>query len=128
VGFTAIIRDFGRPSVQTWIGGTSRTRLEGSPAAQFAVRTTASLADDADIVAAAASADDRSAAAIKAPGVLLAAYGIDPRTWQLVTFTLHSEHPAALPEGSAVFQVLHLSAPEQQRLPGRVDTRMAVPR
>jgi hypothetical protein len=62
------------------------------------------------------------------PGTLLAAYGIDPQTWQLVTFTLHSDHPADVPGDVATFQVLHVSAPEHHRLPRRVDTRMAVPR
>ena len=128
VGFTAIVRDFGRPTVQTWIGGTSRSALADPTVARYAVRTTTVLGVDTDVVAAAAAADDRSAAAVESPTTLLAAYGIDPRTWELVTFTVHSAHPGPGPEGSATFQVLHLSAPEHAGLPTRVDTRMTAPR
>ena len=127
VGFPAIVRDFGRPTVQTWVGGTSRTTADPATA-RSAVRTTVALGADDDVVAAAAAADERCAAAVQAPGVLLAAYGIDPRTWELVTFTLHAERPAAVPAGAAVFQVLHVAAPEHAALPDRVDTRMAAPR
>ena len=59
---------------------------------------------------------------------LLAAYGIDPHSWQLVTFTLHAHPPVDVPEDAAVFQLLHVAAPEHDRLPRRVDTRMVVPR
>ena len=128
VGFSAIVRDFGRPRVQTWIGGTSHTGPADPTAARYAVRTTQDLDQDADLVAAAASADDRAVAAVRSPGVLLGAYGIDPATWQLVTFALHAERPATVPEGATVFQVLHLAAPEHRTLPGRVQPRMAVPR
>ncbi len=128
VGFTAIVRDFGRPTVHTWIGGTSRSSIADPGAARYAVRTTTRLAADTDVVAAAAAADDRCAVAADSPNTLLAAYGIDPETWELVTFTVHSAHPGPGPEGSATFQVLHLSAPEHAGLPTRVDTRMTAPR
>ena len=128
VGFTAIVRDFGRPTVQTWIGGTSRSALGDPAAARYAVRTTSTLDADTDVVAAAAAADERCSTAVGSPGTLLAAYGIDPRTWELVTFTVHSAHPGAGPEGSATFQVLHLSAPEHDALPTRVAPRMTLPR
>jgi Domain of unknown function (DUF4865) len=127
VGFPAIVRDFGRPAVQTWVGGTSRRGPAGLDTARSAVRTTTRLDVDTDVVAAAAAADDRCAAAVRAPGTVLAAYGIDPHGWELVEFSLHADRPDADPARSAVFQVLHLSAPEPERLPDRVDTRMAVP-
>jgi Domain of unknown function (DUF4865) len=128
VGFTAIIRDFGRPAVRTWVGGTSRSSGADLGTGRSAVRRTVGLPTDADVVAAAAVADDRCAAAVEVPGTLLAAYGIDPHTWELVTFTLHTDRPADVPEDAEVFQVLHVSAPEHQRLPRRVETRMTVPR
>ena len=59
--------------------------------------------------------------------MLLAAYGVDPHAWELVSSTLHAEQPARVPD-AAVFQVLHVSAPEHRTLPQRVDTRMTVPR
>jgi hypothetical protein len=128
VGFTAIVRDFGRPTVRTWIGGTSRSAGPDLSGGRYAVRSTVDLGDDADVVAAAAAADERCAAAVETPGTLLAAYGIDPHSWQLMTFSLHADHPAGVPEDAATFQVLHVSAPAHERLPRRVEPRMAVPR
>jgi hypothetical protein len=127
VGFTAIIRDFGRPTVQTWVGGTSRTSAAGPAAARYAVRTTTALGDD-DLVAATAAADRRVAADVEQPGSLLAAYGVDPRSWELMTFTLHTERPDEPAPGSAVYEVLHVAAPEHRDLPTTVSTRMAAPR
>ena len=128
VGFTAIVRDFGRPTVQTWVGGTSRSARTDLGAARYAVRSTRALGVDTDVVAAAAAADAHSAAAVQDPAVLLAAYGIDPQRWELVTFTLHADRPADVPADAALFQVLHVSAPGHQDLPQRVDTRMPAAR
>lgn len=127
VGFTAIVRDFGRPVVQTWIGGTSRARSSGLDGARYAVRTTRTLGPDEDVVAVAAETDRQLAAALGEPGTLLAAYGVDPRTWQLVTFTLHAERPAGLTGDAVAYEVLHVSAPEVDRLPDVVSTRITVP-
>jgi len=52
---------------------------------------------------------------------------VDPRTWQLVTFTLHAERPAGLTGDAVAYEVLHVSAPEVERLPDVVSTRITVP-
>lgn len=127
VGFTAIVRDFGRPVVQTWVGGTSRALSADLEAARYAVRTTRTLGPDADVVAVTAETDRHLAAALREPGTLLAAYGVDPRTWQLVTFTLHADRPGALDGDVIAYEVLHVSAPEVERLPDVVSTRITVP-
>lgn len=127
VGFTAIIRDFGRPVVQTWVGGTSRATSADPQLARYAVRTTRALDGDSDIVATTAETDLRLATDLQEPGTLLAAYGVDPRTWELVTFTLHSERPRGLTAGSESYEVLHVSAPEHRVLPTSVSTRVTVP-
>jgi len=127
VGFTAIVRDFGRPVVQTWIGGTSRAVGPGLDDARYALRTTRALGDDDDIVSATAEADRHLTAELQTPGTVLAAYGVDPRTWQLVTFTLHSDRPDGLAAGSVPYEVLHVSAPEHRDLPTTVSTRISVP-
>src|SRR3954465_1245652 len=49
-GFTAIVRDFGRPVVQTWIGGTARQGPDGYLRPAFALRQKTALATGADIV------------------------------------------------------------------------------
>jgi hypothetical protein len=121
-GFTAILRDFGRPVVQTWVGGTAHQAPDWRTPA-YAVRQKTALAADADIVAAARSADTRLAEAVGTGGAQLAAYGIDPRTWELLTFTLHAQRPEHVPAGAELFEVLHTSAPERRQLPDRVAQR-----
>ncbi|SDS76142.1 protein of unknown function [Friedmanniella luteola] len=127
VGFTAIVRDFGRPVVQTWVGGTSHRAAGGLAGARYAVRTTRRLGDDTDVVVAAAEADAGLRSAVGRPGTLLGAYGVDPRTWELVTFTLHAARPDDPSEDATTFEVLHLSTPEHDRLPTAVSTRLAPP-
>jgi hypothetical protein len=126
VGFSAIVRDFGRPAVQTWVGGTSRSGAAGPSSARYAVRRTTALAADADLAAVTARVDADLAAEATRPGVLLAAYGVDPQVWQLVTFTLHATDPGPLPEGAVRYEVLHVSAPEHGALPRTVAPRIGV--
>jgi len=123
-GFTAILRDFGRPVVQTWIGGTARQAPDWQTPPAYAVRRRTALTADADIVAAARSADTLLAEVVGTGGALLGAYGIDPRTWEMITLTLHDRRPHRVGEGSELFQVLHTAAPERRDLPDRVGTRL----
>jgi len=127
-GFTAILRDFGRPVVQTWVGGTVHQTPDWPAAPAYAVRHRTALPADTDIVHLARATDERLAGAVAAGGVHLAAYGIDPRTWELVTISLHERRPAETPEGAELFQVLHAAAPERRQLPGRVEDRLAAAR
>jgi uncharacterized protein DUF4865 len=130
VGFSAIVRAFGRPVVQTWVGGTSHGSGEDLTSARYAVRRTRRLGEDADLVTTTATADAELAAAVERPGTLLGAYGVDPRTWELVTVTLHRDRPreADADADAVTFEVLHLSAPEHQDLPTAVTPRMTAPR
>jgi hypothetical protein len=128
VGFTAILRDFGRPVVQTWIGGTARQTSSRLITPAYAVRRRTALALDTDIVEVARVTDAGLADAVDSGEAQLGTYGIDPRTWELVTLTLHGHRPDQVPERAELFQVLHTAAPERLRLPDRVDERLAVPR
>lgn len=128
IGFTSILRDFGRPQVQTWVGGTVHQRREWTVPPTHATRRRTSLASDVDVVELARVTDVQLAEAVRSGSVLLGAYGIDPRTWELVTFTLHGSRPAGTGADAEVFQVLHASAPERLQLPTRVDTRIPTPR
>ena len=122
-GFPAILRDFGRPVVQTWIGGTVHQAPDWPVAPACAVRRRSALPVDADIVEAARAADAELAGAVRA-GALLGAYGIDPRSWELVTVTLHGQRPDRIPDGAEVYEVLHTAAPERTRLPDRIEDRL----
>jgi hypothetical protein len=123
-GFHAILRDFGRPVVQTWVGGTVHQTPDWPASPAYAVRRRTPLTSDADPVEVAHAADTRMAEAVGTGQAQLAAYGIDPRTWELVTFTLHPQHPDSTADGAELFQVLHTAAPERRRLPDRVEKRL----
>ena len=100
-GFQGILADFGRPVVQHWPGVAF---LRGDAAtAKFATRHITRLAPEAnpmDVV--------QAVELEKTPGLHSAAFGVDPRTWEVVRFELWEEHPGE--EG--VYEVLHFSEPE----------------
>ena len=123
-GFTAILRDFGRPVVQTWVGGTVHQASEPNLPA-YAVRQKTVLAAGADIVEVARATDARLADSVSAGQAQLGAYGIDPRTWELVTVTLHGRRPDQVPDTAELFQVLHVADPERRDLPDLVENRLA---
>jgi hypothetical protein len=122
-GFTAILRDFGRPVVQTWIGGATHQAADWPTPPAYAVRQRTALAADADIVRVAGTTDARIAGVVGNGEAQLGAYGIDPRTWELLTVTLHESRPEQVPDGAELFQVLHTAAPERRELPDRVEVR-----
>jgi len=108
-GFGGIVRDFGRPSGQTWTtvatgDGDSRGH---DPA--FATKVTRSLDGFSDPEAAATEIRAALAAQQARPGVHSVVAAIDSRTWESVLFTLWRAVPADEP--GDVFQVLHLSTP-----------------
>ncbi|WP_250009781.1 DUF4865 family protein [Actinoplanes sp. M2I2] len=124
-GFTAILRDFGRPVVQTWVGGTVHQATAWPDPPAYAVRRRSSPAVDTDIVEVARATDTQLSEAVGVGRAQLGAYGIDPRTWELVTITLHAQRPEHVPDAAEVFQVLHAAVPERRQLPGRVENRLA---
>ncbi|MDG6108437.1 DUF4865 family protein [Dactylosporangium aurantiacum] len=116
-GFQNIVRDFGRPPVAQWTGVAAvRGGAAGAPTA--AVRQLVALPQPAE--GDAPVAIDDALAALHAleghPDLHTAALAYDPRDWQLLRFTLwHHRVPADQPAGER-YEVLHLSAPELDRL------------
>lgn len=108
-GFEAIVRDFGRPRVRTWIpaavaaGGLPRADVAG------AVLRTEPIHPDADLVEVAAGVRARTRAHAGDPDVHLAVAGIDPAAWEVVEFRTTSTAAAA--PGSTAYEVLHVSQP-----------------
>jgi len=121
-GFTAIMRDFGRPTVRTWVGGSFQQGPAYLEQPGFAARTTLTLGPDADLVAEAARAEATVTAEAGRPGVHSSAYAVDPSTWQLVAFTLHVDRP--IDAQGVIYQVLHVAAPERDQLPSRAERRL----
>ncbi|MFF5207676.1 DUF4865 family protein [Streptosporangium sp. NPDC000396] len=108
-GFGGIVEDFGRPEVRHWTG----VALERGPAhaavPRSATRRTEPIAAGADP----APAVERALAGLRerarAEGVHTIALAVDPRSWELVRFTLWED---GVPDtGETAYEVLHLSAP-----------------
>jgi hypothetical protein len=112
--FTGVVSAYGRPVVQTWIGGgyVRGSALAETPA--WAVRTTTKLPNDAAPAETAARAHDALNARAGEAGLHSAAFGIDPRTWELVTFTMHTAQPQ--PGAGELYEIPHLSAPAEPLL------------
>jgi Domain of unknown function (DUF4865) len=113
-GFGSITSDFGRPSGQTWVvldtgDGPARDSV---PVA--AVRDTRTLPPFVDPQPAAEQAGRWLTDQLGREHLHSVVVALDPRTWQVVRFTLWD---APQPdEPGAHFEVLHLSAPETYRL------------
>jgi hypothetical protein len=111
-GFQGICDDFGRPSVRGWAG---LAYAEGSGSrACTAVRRRRPVPEGARLADVAEGALSEARRLAAREGAVLAAAGVDTGAWESVHFSLwEQEAPEA--EGD-VFQVLHLSAPERDRL------------
>ncbi|MFD5329359.1 DUF4865 family protein [Streptomyces sp. NPDC127092] len=118
-GFQGIVNDFGRPVVQHW---TVLAYDEGPAAAappRGATRQRRQLPDGVPPTEAVTAELARHARESADEGVVARALAVDPRHWELLTFTLWADAaPAAAPdEPGDRFQVLHLSAPGRRDLP-----------
>jgi hypothetical protein len=118
-GFDNIVRDFGRPTVQTWAGVTA---LRGP--ADFAYRATKETiafgyADEAPKLV--RNLRERVEATALHDDVFLVALVVDPRTWEAVVFTLWNSivDELRVPDelgrlydpDLVTYEVLHLSEP-----------------
>ena len=109
-GFDGIVRDFGRPSVWTWI---PEARVLGAAPASAVTRatvTTAQIPDGADLVEIAAQLSARVNKNTEDKRVHFALGGIDPKAWQTVEFTTLTELDNA-DAAEAIYTVLHISQP-----------------
>jgi hypothetical protein len=124
-GFQNIIRSFGRVPVQSWLGvvvlpGPARgeraavatRRVSPVPADQAAAQDGMGLKE----------LTDREVEALRRlasrPDVHTAALAVDPHTWQSVRLVLWRDgaDPADAAEATERYEVLHVSAPELDRL------------
>ncbi|MFC8508751.1 DUF4865 family protein [Streptomyces sp. NPDC057411] len=114
-GFQGIVNDFGRPVVRHWTGLAYREGPATASAPRTATRRATPLGEAAAPGEAVAEAVERHAREAAEEGVVAGALAIDPRHWELLSFTLWAgtETPAGAGER---FQVLHLSAPGRRDL------------
>ncbi|MEV6075883.1 DUF4865 family protein [Streptomyces sp. NPDC052069] len=113
-GFQGIVDDFGRPEVQHWTGLSYGEGPSSGALPRTAVRRRERIPPAVRPAEAVEAALEESVRLAAAPGAVAAALAVDPRHWELVHFTLWEQ---ASPEAVGDhYEVLHLSAPERERL------------
>lgn len=114
-GFQGIVNDFGLPSVQHWTGLSYAEGRAASARPRTAVRRRERLSDPAGPGAAVAAAAERSLRQAAEPGAVATALAVDPRHWELLHLSLWEREAPPEVAGDR-YEVLHLSAPERDRL------------
>ncbi|MEV0449056.1 DUF4865 family protein [Streptomyces sp. NPDC050600] len=114
-GFQGIVDDFGRPVVRHWTGLAYGEGPAAAHAPRTATRRATPLGEGTAPGEAVAEAVGRHAEEARAEGVVASALAIDPRHWELLSFTLWAGTEAPAGAGER-FQVLHLSAPGRPAL------------
>lgn len=113
--FQGLVNDFGRPVVQHWTGlAYEEGGAAGSPA-EVAVRRRQPVPEGVELSEAMEEAGREAGRLAALDGAVGAAAVVDPRHWELVHFSLW-DHDCPKASGE-VFRVLHMSAPERDRLP-----------
>lgn len=106
-GLGGVIGKYGRPVVQTWLGGGYlRGAAFGAPVLHAVRRVEPVDGAPAEVAAAVRASLEARRDEV---GLHSVAWGIDPRTWELMTFTLHAGRPDA--SGGELYEVPYLSAP-----------------
>ncbi|MGE6736952.1 DUF4865 family protein, partial [Streptomyces sp. NPDC059900] len=109
-GFQGIVDDFGRPEVQHWTGLAFAEGSAGS-AAKSAVRRRSRIPARTHLGGMAEELAQEAGRLARQEGAIYAATAVDPRTWEVLQFSVWDHTP---PKAAGdVFQVLHLSAPER---------------
>jgi len=113
--FQGLVNDFGRPAVRQWTGLSYEEGVAAGSPARIAVRHRQPVAEGGDLSEMMAEAVREAARLAALDGAVCATAVVDPGRWELVHFSLW-DHDTPKPPGE-VFQVLHMSAPERDRLP-----------
>ncbi|CAM5613605.1 hypothetical protein STANM337S_05732 [Streptomyces tanashiensis] len=109
------MNDFGRPVVQHWTGLAYEEGPAAASAPGTATRRRTPLGEAVAPGEAVAEAVARHAREARRDGLVASALAVDPRHWELLTFTLWAGAEAPADEGER-FRVLHLSAPGRAAL------------
>jgi hypothetical protein len=114
--FQGIVDDFGRPSVRQWSGLAYTEGHDARSPARLAVRLRQPLPNEGLLTETMADAARETERLAAEDGAVLAAAAVDTSRWELIHFSLwKNDTPKA--DGD-VYEVLHLSEPERDRLPG----------
>jgi hypothetical protein len=115
--FAAIKESFGAPAIETWVGfAFARSgHLDNAASIAAVSRSEQTLHRETDLIAQRQYEIGAARAAVdNTPGLLARVVGIDPRSWSLVYFDYWGQ--AALPAGLDGYEVLHVAAPDFNKL------------
>ena len=112
--FSGVVSAYGRPIGQTWIGSGYLRGPAILSTPVWAVRTISRLPADEAPAALVRTTRSRLEARREEPGLHSVACGIDPRTWELVVFAMHSTKPD--PQDGELYEIAHLSARDESLL------------
>ncbi|MFI2271274.1 MULTISPECIES: DUF4865 family protein [Catenuloplanes] len=113
-GFAGVVASFGRPVVQTWIGGGYHRGAAFHEPITHAVRQVAPIPVDADPAGTAAEVGAAVRDRLGEDGLHSIAWAVDPRTWETMTFALHAGRPD--PRGGELYQAPYVCAPHEPEL------------
>ncbi|MGW1077503.1 DUF4865 family protein [Streptomyces sp. NPDC002537] len=121
-GFQGIVRDFGRPVVQHWMGVATEAGPARAAVPKAASRRLSPVPVDADpsgmgVTELIRRETDALHALARRDGVHTAALAVDPRHWQLMRFVLWEQAVPEDEDATERYEVLHLSAPHLAGLP-----------
>ncbi|MFG3100912.1 DUF4865 family protein [Streptomyces sp. NPDC048182] len=108
--------DFGRPAVRQWTGLAYAEGDAAGVPARTALRRRQPAPEGVPIAEWAARAARTAEQFVEDRGASSAAVAVDTSRWELVHFALFAEEAPPVTDGE-VYQVLHVSAPERDRLP-----------
>lgn len=114
-GFGGIVDSFGRPAVRHWTGIACLAGPDRSAIPRYATRRAEPMPEDTDPAALVAEAVTELGRRAGLASVHTTALAVDPRSWELVRFTLWTRTPVA--DGEP-YQVLHLSTPQLGEITG----------
>jgi Domain of unknown function (DUF4865) len=111
-GFAALTRDFGWPSVRTWIvWGAELGANLGE--ARYASREITPITPYSDLASHREGASAKALAAVR-NGALGAVAAFDPTGWTIVNFSLWRTPPVQMSGDAQTYAVGHISLPEQR--------------
>lgn len=123
-GFQGVIRDFGRPAVDRWIGiaavpGPARGADPRAASRRLAVLPVGPGSDETGLgLATRIEQEVNELEGLRQrDGVHTAALAIDPRDWRLLRFALWQDAVPSDEDATEQYEVLHLSAPGLAGLP-----------
>ncbi|UYM03951.1 DUF4865 family protein [Solicola gregarius] len=110
-GFDGIVRDFGRPTVGTWLPAAFAAGDTAASAVTAARIRTQPIPRTADLIEVATHLDSHVDKVIAGGDVHLACAGIDPQRWETIEFSTHVRVEDAAAPDAQTLTVLHVGEP-----------------